>query len=192
MPRLWSATIEAHRHQVRDTILETTATLVEQQGLRAVTMSQVAEDTGIGRATLYKYFPDVESILLAWHERQIAAHLDQLATVRDQPGDARERLHRVLAAYAHLAHHSHGHDGGELAAFLHRDERLAPARRQLQRLVRDLVADAAASGGVRDDVPADELATYCIHALSAARGARSKPALGRLVSVVLAGLDPPG
>ena len=38
-------------------------------------MSQVATETGIGRATLYKYFPDVEAILAAWHERQIARHL---------------------------------------------------------------------------------------------------------------------
>ena len=38
-------------------------------------MSQIAEQTGIGRATLYKYFPDVEAILLAWHERQVTGHL---------------------------------------------------------------------------------------------------------------------
>lgn len=34
-----------------------------------MTMSRIAEEIGIGRATLYKYFPDVEAILLAWHER---------------------------------------------------------------------------------------------------------------------------
>jgi AcrR family transcriptional regulator len=43
--------------EVRDVIVETTAALVAEHGLRAVTMSQIAEDTGIGRATLYKYFP---------------------------------------------------------------------------------------------------------------------------------------
>jgi AcrR family transcriptional regulator len=37
-------------------------------------MSQIAAETGIGRATLYKYFPDVEAILVAWHERQVAEH----------------------------------------------------------------------------------------------------------------------
>jgi hypothetical protein len=43
--------------------------------------------SGIGRATLYKYFPDVEAVLVAWHERQVAQHLDQLAKARDQAGD---------------------------------------------------------------------------------------------------------
>ncbi len=75
MPKLWTETIQTHRNQVRDAILDTTAALVAEQGLLQVTMSQIAEQAGIGRATLYKYFPDIESILLAWHDRQITAHL---------------------------------------------------------------------------------------------------------------------
>ena len=51
-------------------------TLAAERGRRAVTMSPIAEETGIGRATLYKYFAGVEEILLAWHERQIIAHLE--------------------------------------------------------------------------------------------------------------------
>lgn len=65
MPKLWNETIEAHRHTVREAILNTTAELVTEHGLLSVTMSQIAEKTGIGRATLYKYFPDVEAILHA-------------------------------------------------------------------------------------------------------------------------------
>ena len=71
VPKLWNETIEAHRAAVRDAILDTTAALVAEHGLWSVTMSQIAEKTGIGRATLYKYFADVEAILLAWHERPI-------------------------------------------------------------------------------------------------------------------------
>ena len=52
MPKLWSETIDAHRREVRDAILDTTAALVAEHGLRAVTMSQIAGQTGIGRATL--------------------------------------------------------------------------------------------------------------------------------------------
>jgi hypothetical protein len=39
---------------------------------------------------LYKYFPDVESILVAWDERHISRYLAYLAEVRDQAGDARK------------------------------------------------------------------------------------------------------
>ncbi|MBA3796751.1 MAG: TetR/AcrR family transcriptional regulator, partial [Chloroflexi bacterium] len=104
MPRLWNETIEAHRRAVIDATLDTTAKLVAEHGLRAVTMSKIAERTGIGRATLYKYFPDVEAILLAGHERHVAGHLAHLAELRDQPGDADSRLQAVLGAYALITH----------------------------------------------------------------------------------------
>ena len=104
MPKLWNDTIDAHRRAVRDATIDTTAELVAKHGLRAVTMAQIAEQTGIGRATLYKYFPDVESILLAWHERQIGAHLKQLAALGHQGGPAVKRLEAVLEAFALIQH----------------------------------------------------------------------------------------
>jgi AcrR family transcriptional regulator len=190
VPRLWTQTIQAHRHQVRDAIVDTTAALVAEHGLRSVTMSQIAEQTGIGRATLYKYFPDVEAILLVWHERQISGHLQQLAEVRDQAGEASERLEAVLEAYALISHQSHGHHGTELAAFLHRDEQLAPAQQQVRGMIRDLLIEGAETGEVRDDVAPDELAGYCLHALTAAGTLPSKAAVRRLVTVTLDGLRP--
>src|SRR5215510_13315451 len=48
VPKLWNETIEAHRREVGDAILDTTAALVSKHGLRAVTMSQIAQQTGIG------------------------------------------------------------------------------------------------------------------------------------------------
>jgi AcrR family transcriptional regulator len=192
VPKLWNDTIEAHRRAVRDAALDTTAALVAEHGLRSVTMSQIAEETGIGRATLYKYFSDVEAILFAWHERQITGHLQQLAEVRDQAGDAGQRLEAVLEAWALIAHESRGHHDSELVAFLHRDERVARAQQQLRHMIRDLLTEAAAAGDLRDDVAPDELASYCLHALTAASSLPSKAAVRRLVTVTLAGLHPTG
>jgi AcrR family transcriptional regulator len=191
VPKLWTETIEAHRREVRDAIMDTTAELVAEHGLLSVTMSQVAEDTGIGRATLYKYFPDVEAILFAWHERQIAGHLEYLAQVRDQASDPGERLKVVLENYALISHESRGHHDNELAAFLHRDEQVAQAQQQLLDMIRDLLAEGAETGHVRDDVAPDELASYCLHALAAASRLPSKAAVRRLVTITLAGLHPP-
>jgi AcrR family transcriptional regulator len=188
MPRLWRQTIEEHRRDVGDAILETTAALVAERGLRSVTMTEIAEQTGIGRATLYKYYPSVEAILLAWHERQIGGHLEHLASVRDQPGGAAERLERVLEAYALISRGSRGHHDADLAAFLHADGRVASAQEQLRALIRDLVAEGARSGELRDDVAPDELAMYCLHALGAASTLPSNAAVRRLVAVTLAGL----
>lgn len=189
MPKLWNETMEAHRRAVHDAILDTTWALVVERGLTSVTMSQIAEETGIGRATLYKYFPDVESILGAWHERQVTGHLEHLAELRDRAGDAGERLEAVLEAYAFISHHRE-HHGAELAALLHRGEHVARAQRQLINLIRDLLIEVAETGNLRRDVAPDELAIYCLHSLTAASSLPSKAAVRRLVAVTLAGLRP--
>ncbi|WP_328478483.1 TetR/AcrR family transcriptional regulator [Streptomyces sp. NBC_00377] len=188
MPKLWNETIEAHRRAVRDAILNTTAELAAEHGVRSVTMSQIAEQAGIGRATLYKYFSDVETILLAWHDRQITEHLGQLAEVRDQVDGAAEKLEAVLRTFAHISRHTRGRHGTELGAFLHGDERVDRAERQLHDMIRELLAQGAEDGSCRDDVTPDELATYCLHALTAAAALPSEAATDRLVTVILSGL----
>ena len=190
VPKLWNETIEEHRRAVRDATLNTTAALVAKHGLRAVTMSRIAQETGIGRATLYKYYPDVESILVAWHERLVAEHLRQLSEVRQRTDlTAGEWLAAVLERYALILHEHHG---TELAVLLHQGPHFDRAQQHLHRLVADMVADGAASGELRDDVSPDELATYCLHAASAATSATSKAAVRRLIDVTLGGLRPPG
>ena len=187
MPKLWNDTIETHRHDVRQAIMETTAALVAEHGVRSVTMLQIAEKTGIGRATLYKYFADVEAILVAWHKGHVTAHLEQLAALGDQGDDPPQRLHAVLEAFALIQHQHHG---TELAALLHQGEHVARAQEHLTKLVRDLLRECAKTGDVRDDVAPDELASFCLHALTAASAMRSKTAVRRLVAVTLAGLRP--
>ena len=188
VPKLWSETIETHRREVRDAILETAVGLITEQGLHAVAMSHIAEKTGIGRATLYKYFPDVEAILVAWHDRQVTGHLELLVKARDRAGDAGGRLEAVLEAFA-LTIFERPH-GTEVAAFVHRGEHLAAAERQLIALITSLLTEAANAGVVREDVVPDELARYCLNALAAARGLPSKAAARRLVAVTIAGLRP--
>jgi AcrR family transcriptional regulator len=192
VPRLWTETIETHRRAVRDATLDTAAALVAEHGLASVTMSQIAEETGIGRATLYKYFPDVEAILFAWHERQVSGHLERLEQVRDQSGDPAERLKAVLETYALIQHQLRVAHGTEIAALLHQGEHVARAQHQLSSLIRDVLMEATAAGAVRDDMPPTELTSYCLHALTAACGLPSKSAVHRLVTITLAGLRPGG
>jgi AcrR family transcriptional regulator len=188
VPKLWNDTIEAHRREVRDAVLETTASLVAKHGLRSVTMSQIAEETGIGRATLYKYFPDVEAILVAWHEGQVAGHLGQLARIRDRPGSPGARLRAALEAYAAIRQEHHD---AELAKLLHRGEHMTHAEQHLRDLLAGLLAECADAGEIRDDASPQELASYCLHALGAASALPSKAAVRRLVEVTLGGLRPP-
>jgi hypothetical protein len=55
-------------------------------------------------------------------------------------------------------------------------------------MIRDLLAEGAQTGVFRDDVAPDELATYCLHALTAAAASPSEEAADRLVTVTLSGV----
>ena len=189
MPRLWTETIEEHRRAVHDATLDATAALAREHGLASMTMSQIAAAAGIGRATLYKYFPDVEAILVAWHDRQITRHLQLLAEARDSAATPAGRLEAVLEAFAWIQHQHH--DTELPVALLHRGEHVARARQQLRDLISGLLADGAEAGIVRADIDPGELASYCLHALTAA-GSLSEQAVRRLLNVTVSGLRPQG
>lgn len=192
VPKLWSDTIEAHRREVRDAIVDAAARLATERGPLNVTMSQVADAAGIGRATLYKYFSSVEQILHAWHERQVDHHLRLVAGIAARDVPPMQRLTAVLEAYAKVqrqrSSHGRGPQGPELIALLHGDHRLAPAEQELHALLRGLIAQAAEEGQVRSDVTANELTAFCLHALAAAATSASTAATNRLVGVILDGL----
>jgi AcrR family transcriptional regulator len=189
MPKLWSDTIETHRRGVHEAILDTAARLASENGLRSLTMSQIAEETGIGRATLYKYFPDVEAILRAWHEEVVQGHLQSLTEVADSAGTPGERLSAVLEAFAAIMQRSRSHEGG-LRLLLHRDDHVLQAEHKLRDLLATLLREGVAAGEVRGDVSVDELASFCLHALNAAGELPSGATVESLVSVILAGLQP--
>jgi len=186
MPKLWTETIEEHRRAVHEATLDAFAALIGEHGLASVTMSQLAASAGIGRATLYKYFPDIESVLVAWHERQIARHLHLLEQARDAADGPAAQLEAVLSAFALIQQHHH--DTNLPAALLHRGGHVTQARQQLHTLVTDLIGACAGTGEIRPDIPASELASYCLHALGAASSLPSQAAVRRLVAVTLAGL----
>jgi AcrR family transcriptional regulator len=189
VPKLWTETIEEHRRAVHDATLDTTAALVAEHGLASVTMSRIAAETGIGRATLYKYFPDVEAILAAWHARHVARHMEHLAAVRDQAaGSPVQRLEAVLTAYALITYERP--QGTELASLVHRGPHIAGAEQQLLGFISELIAAAAQAGELRGDAAPGELASYCLHALGAAGGLPAEEAVRRLVAVTMTGLHP--
>ena len=190
MPRRWAETIDEHRQTVRDAVLDAAAELVARRGLTGITMAGIAEATDIGRATLYRYFPDVDSILTAWHERQLATHLAHLTGVLARSTDPTDQLRNVLTAYAHMSGR-HGGPGGDIATALHSKPHAARTEDRLTALLTGLLRTCARVGAVRRDVPAGELAAYCLHALTAVGPDTSGAAVRRLVGVTLDALRPP-
>ena len=190
MTHSWTTRLAEHRRDVREAIVDAAANLVAERGLLAVNMSEIADRANIGRATLYKYFPDIETILRAWHERQIGVHLAELERARERAKSPTARLEAVLRAYARLTKRVNADRDNQLAALLHADRQVQRTKSRVHAIVTDLIRESAERGDVREDLPAADLANYCLYALAAAGRISSKAALEKLVDVILAGLHP--
>lgn len=191
MPKLWEESIENHRHAVRSTIMEATWRLAEEHGPLGLSMSQVAKAAGIGRATLYKYFTDVGSILVAHHVEHVGAHLRHLEELRAGPGTVGSRVVVVVDAYATICFHRGRHSSTDVSALVHQGPELVDTEHRLRGIFAELIEEAAAQGLVRADLDPTELAEFCLHALSAAGRAADLDQVARLVQVVLDGLGCP-
>ena len=184
VPKVWSATVEEHRVAVRRAIFEATWALMNERGPLGLTMSEIATRAGIGRATLYKYFPDVEAILLAAHHEEVGHHLQQAHELAAQNASPSAGLEAVLLHYATVVQRREEPTYDALRTLLHADARVAAAHDELMVTLMELIASSVTAGEVRDDVDPELLAEYCLSALGAAgkvTGAGTPDALVRLL-----------
>ncbi len=83
-------TTEAHDEK-RNEILRHCATLFDRVGYHKASMQMLADEVGLGKPTLYHYFPSKHAILYAIHEAHMSALLDGLSDDSAQ-ADPHERL----------------------------------------------------------------------------------------------------
>lgn len=78
-------TTKSQQEKTRRHIIRTAVDLITQQGYDDTTMKQLAREAGVGDATIYKYFPTKERILLDYFELNIADALKRLDATKDLP-----------------------------------------------------------------------------------------------------------
>ncbi|MFG1945704.1 TetR/AcrR family transcriptional regulator [Nonomuraea sp. NPDC048826] len=88
----WDDALDEHRSRYRERIIDAAIDLVAEQGAAKSSMSALAQRAGVGRATVYKYFPSIEHALLAHVEREVAACSHRLEAICAQSGDPLHRL----------------------------------------------------------------------------------------------------
>jgi AcrR family transcriptional regulator len=157
MPQIWAESIEEHKRQTVARIINAAVALVAEQGLAAASMSQVAQRAGIGRATLYSYFPDVEHILLAWHDQEVERYhkalADELAAQPDAPAALRVFITRMIEGFA--GEHGQGLDASrvELSALSPDIQRqMGNATAKLASLLHQTLEQGISSGELRPDL----------------------------------------
>lgn len=86
-------------HEREDEILTAATRVFAERGYQVADMQAIAELAGVGKGTLYRYFPSKESLFISALQRQ----LDGLKTVaeraRNAQADPLEQLRAVMLAY---------------------------------------------------------------------------------------------
>ena len=70
----------------REAILDATERLFLKHPARMASVSEVAHAAGLGKGTVYLYFPSKEEMLLALHERHVAHFFTELMKKLVEPG----------------------------------------------------------------------------------------------------------
>lgn len=133
-------------------ILEVAAAVLAERG-ETVSMAEIAKAAGVGRATLYRYFPNRDALLQGLTKVAFEELCDRIA-------DAELDTVPVHAGIARLAR-GFVTAGSKYAAIINtgkkRVDDLAEFDRKLADPVRDLLRRGVADGTLRNDLPVEVL-----------------------------------
>ena len=76
-------TSKTQQDQTRRLILRTAVDLITEHGYEATTMKQIARGAAIGDATVYKYFPTKDKLLIAFYQQTIDDVLAEIGAMPD-------------------------------------------------------------------------------------------------------------
>lgn len=71
MPRIFAPTVAQHRTETNERLLDAFGELLMKKGYDGVSLADVAGAVGLARTAIYNYFPDRESLLVAWTDHEV-------------------------------------------------------------------------------------------------------------------------
>jgi AcrR family transcriptional regulator len=172
VPRIWDESVASHKVRLRAAIIDAAVELVRARGRGDVSLAAVAERAGIGRATVYNYFPDLDHILAAFVADSFDGFHDGLDGELAAFTDPLDRLQRAVAlSVGYLASSQHRTDAvvGLTGFAPEAQRRVDAAVAGFHDRLGAVVGEAVAAGLLRDDVEATFLTHALHHLLAAAR-----------------------
>src|SRR5262249_31281907 len=84
------------RAQIRDAILDAAERLLAYYGYKKTTMDDLAREAGIGKGTVYLYFPSKEEVARSTIDRVVERLLDRLRALAGSGEPVTQRLREML------------------------------------------------------------------------------------------------
>jgi len=133
-------------------IVDATKALLDEQGYAATSIDQIARRAGVGKQTIYRWWPNKAAVVLEAHAEQAAER-----NVLPDTGDLRGDLRAIAASLSHNLGDTHiGRVCVELIGEAQADEQFAEAYREVfvtarRAAVRGLLERGRERGEVRAD-----------------------------------------
>jgi AcrR family transcriptional regulator len=90
---------EEEQSRRRKEIFHASVHLFLSKGFNETSMREIAEAAGIGKSTLYDYFPSKDDILLSFMEDELQKLTEDIKEIADQKIGAQEKLRQMMFAY---------------------------------------------------------------------------------------------
>jgi AcrR family transcriptional regulator len=133
----------------RDAVLDAARSLIVDHGYAGWSMRELANKSGLAKATIYHHFTDKKDIYLSVLEREVVLVRDRTIAAANSPGNAVDRLRAVIRTFYDLQAERHvvilsalremSGSEAQLCSLLrrYRNELLAPIRQLLESGVRE-------------------------------------------------------
>ena len=83
----------------KEAVLEAAHRLIQQRGLGGFSMRDLAQHSGLAKATIYHHFQDKREIFFQVLERDLTIIRDQIVAAATTPGDLPTRLRTIIHAF---------------------------------------------------------------------------------------------
>lgn len=154
-------------------------------------MRAIAREAGVGIATLYRHFPTRESLVDAVYHDQVQRLTSGARELLEQvPPD--EAMRRWMDLFADWLATKHGMLDTLLAMIESGAITQAQTRDELRKAITAILDAGRASGDLRGDVSAEDVAASLLGILTVTGRSEDKTQASRLLDLLMAGLRPSG
>lgn len=156
---------ERKKEETRLNIIDCSIELFRAKGFHETSMEEIAEKADVSKGTLYNYFENKESILIAYVQSTIVNYGQEMKSILNDPQGIREKL-RLLLDFRHdlfgkdleLTAIYTSYRMQSLFSSATANPFINPHRSGLENLILEIIVDAQKNKELRNDIPALVLA----------------------------------
>ena len=148
---------ERKKQATRESIIQSAITLFKQKGYHKTSMDEIAEKVDVSKPTLYNYFQDKGSILIAYFQSTVADYGKEIKTTIKGRQGIKARLENLLdfkdRVFGNDIELTANYLKYRLQTIFDRDLFDNPDRSGLENVFLEIMTEAQQRGEIRSDIP---------------------------------------